>query len=252
MANAMDLTPVERMENVWLKRDDLYSVAGVRGGKVRTCWLLSQGARGLVTAGSRSSPQVNIVAHIAKCLGVPCRVHTPMGVLSPEVQQAKDIGAEVVQHKAGYNNVIIARAREDAEVTGWREIPFGMECQEAVDATSAQVINLPSEIQRLVVPVGSGMSLAGILWGLIESIRGVPVVGVVVGANPEKRLDKYAPPNWRELVSLVSSQVDYHASVEADIGGVTLDPIYEAKCLKYLQPNDCLWCVGLRNTAGAA
>jgi hypothetical protein len=132
-------TPVERRGNVWVKRDDLFSVAGVSGGKVRSCWHLAQGATGLVTAGSRSSPQVNIVAHIAKALGIPCRVHTPAGDLSPEVLSAQAAGAEVVQHKAGYNNVIIKRARDDAKAQGWREIPFGMECTEAVTQTRGQV-----------------------------------------------------------------------------------------------------------------
>ena len=51
-------TPVQQVGQLWLKRDDLYSVAGVAGGKVRSCWALAQGARGLVTAGSRASPQV--------------------------------------------------------------------------------------------------------------------------------------------------------------------------------------------------
>ena len=72
-----DYTPIESSGGYYFKRDDLYRVAGVSGGKARTCWGLAQGAPGLVTAGSRHSPQVNIVAHIAQELGVPCRVHVP-------------------------------------------------------------------------------------------------------------------------------------------------------------------------------
>lgn len=153
-------TPVERVGDVWLKRDDLYTVAGVSGGKVRSCWALAQGATGLVTAGSRASPQVNIVAHIARRLGVPCAVHTPAGEPSPEVADALACGAMRVEHRPGYNSVIIARAREDAAARGWTEIPFGMECQEAVKQTRQQVANVPADVRRLVVPVGSGMSLS--------------------------------------------------------------------------------------------
>lgn len=47
------LTPVERCGDIWLKRDDAFTVAGQYGGKARTCWQLAQGASGLVTAGSR-------------------------------------------------------------------------------------------------------------------------------------------------------------------------------------------------------
>ena len=78
------LTPIETHGGHLVKRDDLFSIGGVNGGKVRTCWHLAQGAKGLVTAGSRQSPQVNIVAHIAKKLNIPSRVHMPRGKLSPE------------------------------------------------------------------------------------------------------------------------------------------------------------------------
>lgn len=245
------LTPVERRGEYWLKRDDLLSIGDVRGGKVRSCWHLAQGATGLVTAGSRQSPQVNIVASIGKALGVPVRVHTPTGELSPEVQDAQRKGATVVQHAAGYNNVIIARAREDAAAAGWREIPFGMECAEAVKQTRRQVANLPSEVKRIVIPVGSGMSLCGVLWGLKDCGRDdVAVVGVRVGSDPAKRLAQYAPSDWQTRVTLVASSLDYHAPAPTDsLEGVLLDPIYEAKCLPFLQPGDCLWLVGIRATA---
>lgn len=245
-----DLTDVELHTRVWLKRDDLYEQAGVRGGKVRTCWQLAQGATGLVTAGSRSSPQANIVAHVAAALGIPCRVHTPEGALSPELVAAQAVGAEVVQHKAGYNSVIIARAREDAAARGWREIPFGMECQEAVEATAGQVANVPAEVGRIVVPVGSGMSLAGILHGLERAGRTeVQVLGVVVGADPAKRLDRWAPAGWRERVELVPSGSDYHQPASITTAwGLELDAHYEAKAAPWCEPGDLLWLVGIRAT----
>lgn len=245
------LTPVDQVgDGLWAKRDDLFCVAGARGGKARTAWELAQGASGLVTAGSRHSPQVNIVAHVARKLGVPCRVHTPTGELSAEVLQARDYGAEVLQHKPGYNSVIIARAREDAKSRGWLDVPFGMECQAAIDLTRLQVANIPPEVKRLVVPVGSGMSLAGILWGLKDKKSDLPVLGVCVGADPAKRLDKYAPPDWAKRVQLVESKLDYHEQPkETTVGGLGLDPIYEAKCIPMLQHGDCLWVVGIRATA---
>jgi 1-aminocyclopropane-1-carboxylate deaminase/D-cysteine desulfhydrase-like pyridoxal-dependent ACC family enzyme len=241
-----DLTPIQAAGEVWLKRDDLWQIAGVPGGKVRTCWHLAQGAPGLVTAGSRASPQVNIVAHIAARLGIPCRAHVPSGDLSPEVLAAREAGAEIVQHKPGYNTVIVARARDDAAARGWREIPFGMECAEAVNQTRKQVRDLPAGVSRIVVPVGSGMSLCGVLWGLIDAGLSIPVLGVVVGASPDKRLEEYAPMGWRDMATLVPSGVDYHQAVSARVGGVLLDPHYEAKCARFLKPGDMLWIVGIR------
>ena len=37
-AGALVVTPVQRIDHVWVKRDDLYHVAGVNGGKARACW----------------------------------------------------------------------------------------------------------------------------------------------------------------------------------------------------------------------
>lgn len=251
--NIVGVTPVERAGDYWLKRDDLFCVGGVQGGKVRTCWHLAQGAKGLTTAGSRMSPQCNIVAHVAKALGIPCRIHVPSGDLSPELVAAQEAGAEVVQHRPGYNSVIIARAREDAAERGWLEIPFGMECWEAVRQTATQAATIPTQAKRLVVPVGSGMSLAGILTGMKAAGITMPVLGVQVGADPTERLNAYAPEGWAEMVTLVKSELDYHAEApETILADVKLDPIYEAKCIPFMEPGDCLWCVGIRQTAVTA
>jgi len=246
-----NLTPIEKNGNIFLKRDDYYQIDGVNGGKSRTCWFLAnQGARGLVTAGSRSSPQVNIVAQIAKYLNIPCHIHTPTGELSPEVQDAVNTGAILTQHKAGYNNVIIARAREDAIKNNFTLIPFGMECQEAINQTKNQVKNIPSEVKRIIVPVGSGMSLSGILHGLLENQINIPVLGVITGADPIRRLDKYAPYKWRFMCELVKSKYDYHKKYPYFyLNDVKLDPIYEAKCLDFIKDGDLLWIVGIRKTA---
>ncbi len=248
------MTPVQLAGGIWFKRDDSFVIGSAgNGGKVRSCWGLAQGAAGLVTAGSTASPQVNIVAGIAQVLGIPCHVHTPTGKLGPEVEMAVKNGAVLNQHKPGHNSVIIARAREDAAATGYTEIPFGMECEAAVEATRKQVLNLPMAVERIVVPVGSGMSLAGILWGLKDQVREIPVVGVVVGADPVKRLDKYAPKDWREMVTLVKSEIKYHDEAPVqELHGVKLDPIYEAKCIPFLKPDDCLWVVGRRASAKPA
>lgn len=248
------LTPVERHGDVWFKRDDLFSIAGVSGGKVRACAALAQGADGLVTAGSRGSPQVNIVAHIAQALGVPCRGHVPSGELHAEVVAARAAGAGIVQHRPGYNTVLIARAKADADVFGWRYVPFGMECREAVTLTAGQVANLPRSSRRLVVAVGSGMSLAGILHGFDAAGWHLPVLGVVVGADPTKRLDRYAPRWWRDpaAVQLVRPDTGYAkpaANRRFAAGGPLLDPVYEAKCLPYLAAGDVFWLVGMSQTA---
>ena len=247
------LTPVEEVEGgLLLKRDDLFTLAGVRGGKVRSCWHLAQGATGLVTAGSRHSPQGVIVARIGQHLKISVRVHIAYGPTTSQMQQAIDAGAELVRHKPGYNNVIIARARKDATDRGWRDIPFGMRCQGAVDQTSLQVDNLPlnNQFKRIVVPVGSGISLAGILQGIVfrrPDLNAIPVLGVQVGADPRRFLKMFAPFGWAKMVTLVPAKQGYHERVyNPQIGALVLDAHYEAKCLPFLRSGDLFWVVGIR------
>ena len=242
------LTPCEQRGQFWFKRDDLYSFAGVNGGKVRTCRALAVGAVGLVTAGARASPQCEIVAYIGRAIGVPVRVHTPSGALGKPLISANKCGAEIVQHRPGYNTVLIARARQDAAMRGWKEIPFGMECLEAIRQTRTQTANLPyGQFTRLVVPVGSGMSLAGILWGLRDVNEDIAILGAVVGASPEKRLDRWGPYGWRKKVTLINAGTPYHQpAISTKLNGLHLDPFYEAKCSPFMQPGDLLWVVGIR------
>lgn len=251
-------TPVETYGDYFAKRDDLYEYAGVRGGKVRACKILSEKATGLITAGARSSPQVNIVAHIGKFQGIPTRGHIPAGELLPELVEAQSYGMEIVQHKAGYNSVIIKRALDDAKANpSWTYIPFGMAGampepgNTILNATAAETFNLPFEhIKRIVVPVGSGVSLSGILSGLRFHDKNIPVVGVVVGAEPKKRLNHYAD-NRGSQVTLVEWPGAYHTPAETtEWNGIELDPFYEAKCLPFLQPGDLFWIVGIRNCKG--
>ena len=65
---ATTVTPLQQVGDFLLKRDDMFEVAGVRGGKARSCWAMAQGAPGLVTLSHRLSPQGNIVAHVAQKL----------------------------------------------------------------------------------------------------------------------------------------------------------------------------------------
>jgi len=248
MIDPNSLTPVQRIGDIWVKREDLFTVADVSGGKARACYLLMKEARvGVVTSGSRFSPQVGIVANIARSLELHCRFHTPTGEKTPEINDAISCGAEHIAHKAGYNSVIAARCRNDASRRGWTEIPFGMQCLQAVTSTAFQVRNLPEQIRRLVVPVGSGMTLAGILHGIQDLQRkDIKLLGVIVGADPVRRLDKWAPAQWRRNVQLIRCREPYHLPSVAALHGINLDPHYEAKCLPYIKPRDCFWIVGIR------
>jgi 1-aminocyclopropane-1-carboxylate deaminase/D-cysteine desulfhydrase-like pyridoxal-dependent ACC family enzyme len=240
------LTPVERRDVYWLKRDDLFEFAGMSGGKVRACVSIAAAApQGLVTASARTSPQAAIVAAVAQSFRLPARVHTAWGGQTPSLAAAQGLNAEIVAHRPGYNSVIVRRAIDDAQASGWTLVPFGMECAAAVAAAAHQCLNMPEGVARLVVPVGSGMTLIGVLQGLRNAGRNIPVLGVVVGAAPERRLDQWAPVGWSHTVSLVRPAERYAARAATSVfQGVALSANYEAKCIPFLQPEDCLWLVG--------
>lgn len=249
-----DTTPICRYGEYLAKRDDLYEVAGIRGGKVRTCYGIATGgaapALGLITASARKSPQMQIVARLAHHLGIPCRLHTASGEYTEEMEDAKAHNGHFIQHRPGYNSVIVSRADQDARKhPGWRYIPFGMECVAAIRRNREQVASLApyaKEIKRIVIVLGSGMTAAGILHGLNDYQLDIPVLGVRIGADPRRRLMRWAPPFWEERLTIVESRCAYSTAVRAYIGPDRLDPHYEAKCVEYLRAGDLLWIVGIR------
>ena len=249
-----ELTPVERHGDIYIKRDDLFAVAGVRGGKARTCRHIIETTptsytHGVITAGARHSPQVSIVANISKLLDVPCRVHIPDGPTTPEIESAAEAGAEVIRHRPGYNSVIDGRAKRDARESGWTLVPFGMRCAAAVTMTAAQVHNIPDDTRRIIMSVGSGMSLAGVIAGLDIAERATPIIGVVVGADPRRNLNTFSP-GWEQTATLVPAGVRYQDEVVAH-APIPLDPIYEAKAWSFTEPGDLFWAIGHRDIIDA-
>lgn len=252
-----ELTPVEERAGVLVKRDDLYSAHGASGGKARAClsYVMEAAALGVpvVTAGSKSSPQIQIAAKISHALGVPFHAHCPSGKIPAILEEAQSFGAILHQHIAGYNAVLCRRAMDNARDIGAVYIPFGMEGRVSVVNTAAQVRSLVGiQAKRLVVPIGSGMSTAGILHGMRVFGIDIPVLGVSVGASPERRLAVYAPGSFQSGFRIVRSRHDYHTEIHSEIDGLKLDPIYEAKCAEYLRPGDIFWIVGNRHNKGDA
>lgn len=249
-----ELTPVEYYEDegVWLKRDDIFEIYGVRGGKARSAYqvileLLEQGYKTIVTAGSRQSPQCEIVSFICESMGVDCKLFMPFGGDTSVITNIKSNShTEIIRVRPGYNNIIVARAREYAENRGCGYVPFGMECARNVEVTSEQVRNIPLECSRVVVPVGSGMSFSSIVTGMSKYGIEKPLLGVRVGKDPTKIINEYAFGLDLMDYEIVESSVDYHEPVEAYVGGYNLDPIYEAKCFEFLKRGDLLWVVGHR------
>lgn len=251
------LTPIEHFPRagIWLKRDDLFTIAGVNGGKARGGWLivhenLEKIDKGVTTCGGRDSEQIVIISTIAHLLRLPCRAHVPEAKnRTPEVEKALSLGTEVVGHRPGYFSLIRQRCLLDQN-KGWFMVPWGLDCPEMIEGVANQVKNLVGvPFRRLVVAVGSGVNLSGILLGLQRFFKGdtPPVLGVVIGADPKKVLEKWVPEYVLKGVELTASGMKYHDKCYARIpGGPEFDPIYEAKVVRFLRPGDLFWVIGRR------
>lgn len=63
----------------------------------------------------------------------------------PRTQAAADLGANIVEVKAGRLNVIQSRARKHCEATGAYLVPFGMDDEIFVDAMAQEIAALPGD-----------------------------------------------------------------------------------------------------------
>ena len=249
-----DITPVETHGGFYVKREDAWSWAGASGAKSRAMFTAAQDAAGIITAGSRNSAQIERGALVAKALGIPCRIHTGFGKDTPELATARRAGAEILQAKPARLTVIKKRFTDDAEDhPDWAVFPFGMDHPTYLQQVAEQTKNIPEDTQRVVVPYGSGMTLAAVLNGLADHGREkLPVLAVSVGQSSHEYLDKYAP-GWRSRVEIVEHPSKYEQpATTTRLGDLELDPIYEAKCIEYLRPGDLLWTVGVRHSVAAA
>lgn len=244
------LTPVEKLNNVYFKREDKYTIFDVCGAKSRQAYHLiaNSNKNVIVTCGSRVSPQIQIVANICKHLNKKCICFTNRGSITQELQSAINDGAQIIQNEKWiYNNVVIYHTKQYCnEHPECEYIPFGMESFEAIKQTAYQVQNIPNEVKHIVVCCGSGLNLCGILWGIKLYKRDIKVTAIQVGKDPQKILENYAPLDTDNL-TIIKSGIDYHDKVkETTFMGIELDPIYEGKCVPYISDNDLFWIIGKR------
>ena len=251
-----DLTPVEKRGTHWYKREDEFVVNGVCGGKARVLneivtRSMNHGYTNFVTCGSRDSRQCEALAKVCELHGVSSHIFMPKGKdtdVSLSIENTK--GATIHRTKVGYNNVLMSQAKTFANDNKYVYLPFGLDCEETIDINKLQVLNVPKEVKRIVVPCGGGMNMIAVIKGLENYGRtDVSVLGVVVGANPQKTIDKYIHNTLFDCTAVKWSLVQHPSSysqkaVVTQIDGVELDEIYEAKCIPFMRDGDMLWIVG--------
>lgn len=256
--NEHSLTPVQRVDGLWLKRDDLYTPFGpgeVNGGKLRQCVMLvdsvKDGYDGLVTYCSIHSPQAPITAAVARANGLPCCIvyggTTRASVAAlPMPRLAMRYGATIVlAARSGRHSILHARAKELAEQKNSFIVQYGINIighgDTLLTAVAAQVQNLPDEVENLVMTCGSGITASGVMIGLHRYGKVVKNVHLVATA-PDRRgfihetLKKYGADRdflYHDLFHRPGFV--YEKSVTASWGGIRLHPHYEAKTMQWFK-----------------
>lgn len=268
-----DLTPVQCVDGLLLKRDDLYKPFGdktVNGGKLRQCMALvgsiHEHYNGLITCCSIYSPQGPITAATGKYFNMPTIVcyggttderlrRYPMPIIAANYK-AKN----VVLSKSGIHKILYYKATEIAEKLNYFIVDYGFNITKYPDlllkSISRQVENLPDELDNLVVTCGSGITTIGILIGLKMYDKRVKSIYLVCTA-----------PNRRELIDSTLKSIGieahynmidlfhqpsfrYEDGLKRNIGEIQLHPQYEAKSYDWLKNNidqsekTLLWIVG--------
>jgi hypothetical protein len=185
-----DLSPVEKIGNIWIKREDKFApldYGNINGSKLRVCiWLINEalksGAKGVIHGAVTGSPQHPMVATICKHYGVPCVdvVGTDDIAGHPNLVIAQSMGASFVPCKVGYAKTLEATAyrlqRElykdyfvlETNIT----VNEGRNTSDRIRAFHSvggvQASNIPEHIETIILPAGSCNSAVGALYGIAK------------------------------------------------------------------------------------
>jgi len=200
-----NLTPVEKVDGIWFKREDKFHPLGygnINGTKCRQCiWLIyeqafKKGKYGVIHGAVSGSPQHPMVATICRHYGL--RVIDIVGTKEIEghktLEIAKNMGAEFIFSNVGYAKTLESKARE-LQRSKYTDM-FHMETNITVNhETNApelveafhevgmhQVTNLPTSIDTLIIPAGSCNSVTSVLYGIAKfrpkNIKKIILIGV--------------------------------------------------------------------------
>jgi 1-aminocyclopropane-1-carboxylate deaminase/D-cysteine desulfhydrase-like pyridoxal-dependent ACC family enzyme len=200
------LTPVQKVGDMWFKRDDYFAplgIGGINGTKVRQgIYIFNEYVKGryegIVGAMSVHSPQHSFQAVVAKHFGIQSyhivgatKPHT--AIKQEDISIAAALGGKFKIIKVAYNPAL-QRATRDFVEEHKDVYPLGYaisvphETYPAADVekfhaiSAEQVRNVPDHITNIVIPFGSGNSATSILYGIAKykpkSLKNVYLVGI--------------------------------------------------------------------------
>lgn len=267
---APELGRVLGIADLWLKRDDLTGFAW-GGNKVRTVGALldeadRKGTRQLVVCGGAGSNLAAILAVAAAVRGI--EVHRVLHGDPPTVEPAGLVASRLAGATITHTGVddrdsmepfaqrLAATLGPEAVVVprGGATVVGAAAFADAADELRAQLRSLGLGASRIVVPVGSGGTIAGLIAGLGPQAD-LEVLGVAVSRDPLEQVDdigrlaaeilartgRPGPPAAFELVDgrasgfgLIDEAEERFAERVLRGGGLVLDRTYNLKTLRRL------------------
>lgn len=251
-------------ERFYVKRDDecvfkFASLSDAIGG-TRARMALAIMQRGFdeacftrfVIAGSRQSPDLEMIGWICKAYDVTLECFMPTGVETPTIKYLTNLG-NVTIHRVenGYNNVLIARARDYVgDNPDLCLLPFMFQCRTAIESVMPQLSAIPNDAKRIIAYDESGILVLAIIMGLeYYGKHNIEVLGVTSAKEPYGIMSRYLG-RWlfdRPQITWSYRRVEkQHKEGSMDFHGISLDLATDAQCVRFLDTNDMLWVSGNR------
>lgn len=255
------LTPVEKRGGIYFKRDDLFAPFGngnVNGGKLRQAFFIIEkkikenNIKGVISGSSIHSPQSPIISSVAKYYNIDNIIiyggvdqenlfKKPMPLLCLKND------AKFVFVNSGRHSVIYNKAKKIQEENGYFIIEYGMNSKdnpyEFFESNAYQVKNIPDNLDDLVVTCGSGITTAGILYGIKKykkNIKNINIVGVAPNRIEKinkrlKFLNTNIDYNYIDLFS--SRGFLYEKQIKTKYYLIDFHPNYESKVFLWTMKN---------------
>ena len=251
-----EATPIERhrvnRRDVFVKRDDLYGIhpapplAKLRGLRLVLARLHEEGERLVGCWDTRVSKLGQGVAAAVREFPEMCAIvsyPTRKGAGIPAaIELAAGMGAEVFTMRGNRINICFSQARRHVEERGGVMLPFGLECEEAVQGVAREAARTPRPLAAgtVVLSSGSGVTLAGLLAGLPAMPR--RIVGVSSGRSPDKIMACVRRHLGRipAELEILPASMPYSETPEFDCPFPT-HPNYDLKAWKHLIENLRAW-----------
>lgn len=260
------------VNGIWYKREDLYAdpVWGVNGSKFRT-WqsvIAGQPNGHVVVAGSVHAPTVPAVAVAALQAYKGCTVI--VGGTTPEkalrhhyIKIAAEADATIRSVPVGYGPALKAAAREfEANHDNvWNVHPENLDAETFLEPVGQQLRDIP-KLRTLIVPLGSGNTTAGILYGLSRYARDLPVEVIFIGIGPDhwddhvwSLVQRSGAGQIFEDVRMTRIQLHdwfarYSDRMPETLDGITFHPTYEGKVIRYLNTTEPDWWTRRNGSVG--